>query len=92
MESKVLNFVNALTLADLLYTKMSQYTPTMEVTYYIEKSIIYMSDEEISWIISLISPNSFTADGSFREIVNFILESKIVQLLCSRPRGVLWQD
>lgn len=91
MESRVLNFVDALTLADILYTRCSQYTTVMDVTTYIEGGIGRMSDNELSWVIFLVSPNSFTADGSFREIVNFILESKIVQLLCSRPGGV-WQD
>ena len=90
MESKVLNFVDALTLADMFYTRLFQYSQEMDAEKYIMGGIMSMSDEEVRWLLAVVRPNSFTSEGTLDEMVRFILDSRVVPLLCGRVGGV-WQ-
>lgn len=90
VEPKILNFADALTLADILYTRLSQYSHEMDAENYVMRGIMSMSDEEVRWLLAVVRPTSFTSEGTLDELIKFILDSRIVPLLCGRVGGV-WQ-
>jgi len=88
VESKILNFPDAMKLAHIMVSYGGNYVDTINPREYVIMTIHRFTDEEMQWILEIVDAPNFTPLGQLDEVVKFILDSGVVKLCLSG--GSLW--
>lgn len=82
MESKILNFPDAMRLSDLIVKYGGKYLPEKEPKAYIVSALSEFTEDEISWVRDIFSPNSVSPIGQLEEICLGVYSNRLMEL-CS---------
>ena len=82
MESKILNFPEAMRLSDLIVQYSGKYLPEIEPKAYIISALSEFTEDEIGWVRDIFSPNSVSPIGQLEEICIGIYTNRLLEL-CS---------
>lgn len=84
MDSKVLNFPDAMYISDLLMKYSGNYIPSDNPQDYILSAFSEFTDEEIEWVRRTFSPTSWHPMGQLDEICKGIYDNNLLSLCLAK--------